>query len=178
MRYMLINVSNSNLQVDLYDPDVSHKNRGLHRIAPSVALSLKKGEGKDILPYFKGSLEKTHDAVLHSRDVLKSLKPSVLSIFVCDDAGKEINADRVLGREPFSPQYYKMIEAGKEYQKKKSEAVQPPPPVKVEEEKIEKSEIENIVLTPVEVKIEELKVEKKVEELKVDKKKPTKKGKK
>ncbi len=96
MRYMLVNSSPGNLQVDLYDPETSYNNRNLHRPGPVVALSLRKGQAQDILKYFEGSVEKAHKAVLHSRDSLKMFRPGMLYTYVCDDLGRPINVDVLL----------------------------------------------------------------------------------
>ena len=100
MRYMLVNTSRGNLQVDLFNPEHSYKSRNLHRMAPVVSLNLGKGKSVDLLPYFDGSLEKAHDCVKHSRDVLRMLRPDRLHIYVCDDAGERVDVEALLGNAP------------------------------------------------------------------------------
>jgi len=99
MQYLLINMSQGNLQVDLHDPERAtlKKNQKLHREAPVISLNIKKGANVDILPIFDGSLEKTHECVKYSRDVIRALRPDRLNIFVCDDENKEIDIDALLG---------------------------------------------------------------------------------
>ena len=97
MRYMLVNVSEGNLPIDLHHPDVSYQRMKMRRLGPDVAISLPRGESIDILPHFKGSLERAHAAVKHSRDVMKLLNPNQLHIYVCDDAGTHIDIEKLLG---------------------------------------------------------------------------------
>jgi hypothetical protein len=101
MRYCLVNVSSGNLQIDLFSPDpVPYKQKNLHRMSPTVAVSLPKGSSVDILKYFENSVEKAHAAVKHSVDVLKLVRPGVLSVRVLDDDGKEIDPDALMGKKP------------------------------------------------------------------------------
>jgi len=104
MKYLLMNQSQGNLQVDLFSPTTTYKNRNLHRMAPVVSLNLKKGTSTDLLPHFGGSLEKTHECVKHSRDVLRLLRPDRLIVLVCDDDSNEIDVDALLGKIPEKPE--------------------------------------------------------------------------
>jgi len=97
MRYMLVNVSEGNLPIDLHHPDVSYQRMKMRRLGPDVAVSIPRGESIDILPHFKGSLERAHAAIKHSRDVMKLLNPNQLHIYVCDDAGNRIDVEKLLG---------------------------------------------------------------------------------
>lgn len=97
MRYMLVNVSGGNLQVDLHNPNKTHTQRSLNRMGPDVALRIPRGESVDILPHFGGSLEKAHTIIKYSRDVLRLLSPSQLCIYLCDDAGNQLDPDKLLG---------------------------------------------------------------------------------
>jgi hypothetical protein len=99
MRYMLVNVSEGNLPVDLHRPDKPQQWIKMRRLGPDVAISLPRGESIDILPHFGGSLEKAHAAVMHSRDVMKLLNPNQLHIYVCDDTGKRIDIDKLFSVE-------------------------------------------------------------------------------
>jgi predicted flap endonuclease-1-like 5' DNA nuclease len=100
MKYMLVNVSPGNLQVNLFSPEPATPNRRkLHRMGPVVALALGKGMAEDILPHFEGSIEKAHAAVKHSRDTLNLLRPGMLHTYVCDDAGKPVDVDALLGKK-------------------------------------------------------------------------------
>jgi len=99
MRYMLVNVSEGNLPIDLHHPDVSYQRAKMRRLGPDVAVSIPRGESIDILPHFKGSIERAHAAIKHSRDILKLLNPNQLHIYVCDDAGNRIDVDKLLSCE-------------------------------------------------------------------------------
>jgi hypothetical protein len=111
MKYMMVNISSGNIPVDLYTPGITHKNKSLHRVAPAVAISLKRGESVDILRYFGGSLEKAHAAIKHSGDVLKLLRPNQLSIYVCDDNNNRLDPEKLLsGVKPDKPAEVKPVE--------------------------------------------------------------------
>ena len=97
MRYMLVNVSPGNLQLNLYSPNPRYKDVNLNRPGPTVALSIGRGKSEDILPYFNGSVELAHAAVMHSTDTLRTLKPNQLHIFLCDDNGKLLDVDKLFG---------------------------------------------------------------------------------
>ena len=96
MKYKLVNVSGSTIQVDLYDPSVTQQVNRMRRTGPVAALRLNAGESVDILPHFGGSLEKAHASIKHSRQILGHLRPDRLTAFVCDDAGHEVNIERLL----------------------------------------------------------------------------------
>lgn len=66
-------------------------------MGPVAAFSLKKGAAVDILPHFGGSIEKAHAAVKHSKDTLRALRPGVLHTHVCDDNGKPVDVEALLG---------------------------------------------------------------------------------
>ena len=96
MRYMFVNANEGALQVDIHHPDKSTQRKKLHRMGPEVALCLGRGESVDILPYFEGSLELAHAAVKFSSDVVKTIRPDKLHIYVCDDSGEQIDVDKLL----------------------------------------------------------------------------------
>lgn len=96
MRYMLVNISQSNLQIDIHSPDKMPNRYKLNLMGPEVALNIKRGESVDILPHFKGSLEKAHAAIKYSKDVLRLLKPTQLCIKVLDRMNHEIDVDKLL----------------------------------------------------------------------------------
>ena len=94
---MLVNVSPGNVQLDVLSPDRSYKSMNLNRPGKVVALSLKKGGSIDLIPFFDGSLEDTHKAVMYSRDVLAKLRPNMVHTYVCDDDGSPIDVEKLLG---------------------------------------------------------------------------------
>lgn len=96
MQYKLINVNRSDILVEIYDPKPSYKNRNLNRIGPMLALTVKGGSVIDLLPYFNGSLEECHNAVRYSKEIMKCLRPNMLRIYVCDNAGNKIDVDALL----------------------------------------------------------------------------------
>jgi hypothetical protein len=98
MKYKLVNLSTGNLQVNLYSPKkINHNCETLNRPGPVVALNLKRGTAVDILQYFDGSVEKAHESVCYSRDVLRLFGPATLGLFVCDDDDKEIDPKAIIG---------------------------------------------------------------------------------
>lgn len=98
MKYKLVNLSSGNLQINLYSPKkINHNCETLNRPGPVVALSLKKGNAVDILPYFDYSLEKAHESVCYSRDVLRLFGPATLAIFICDDDNKPVDPKAIFG---------------------------------------------------------------------------------
>lgn len=99
MRFVLLNLTSSYLQVDIYNPEIKHRNRSLNRPGPALALRLRNGEARDILPHF-GSLEKTYRAIRYSKDVLRLLRPNQLHITVLDDDGNELDIDALMNRKP------------------------------------------------------------------------------
>lgn len=98
MRFVLLNLTSSYLQVDIYNPEIKHRNRSLNRPGPALALRLRNGEARDILPHF-GSLEKTYRAIRYSKDVLRLLRPNQLHITVLDDDGHELDIDALMNRK-------------------------------------------------------------------------------
>jgi hypothetical protein len=96
MRYMFVNANEGALQIDLHHPDKSTQRKKLHRMGPEVALCLGRGESVDILPYFGGSLELAHASVKFSSDVVKTIRPDKLQIYVCDDSGEQIDVEKLL----------------------------------------------------------------------------------
>ena len=94
---MLINVSPGNLQVNLFSPNITANNKKMNRQGPTIALSLVKGISINILPYFDNSIEKAHAAMKHSRDSLNMLRPGMLHTYICDDNGKQIDVEALLG---------------------------------------------------------------------------------
>lgn len=99
MRYMFVNVNNGGLQLDLRSPSKTYKNKNLNRPGKVVSINLRKGQSLDILPFFDGSLEDAHAAVKYSRDVLKLIRPDRLHIYICDDQGKEVQIEELVGKE-------------------------------------------------------------------------------
>jgi len=97
---MLVNVSGGGLQVDLHSPNQAHKSKTMNRPGPVCALSIKKGQAVDILPYFGGSVEKAHAAVKHSRDALRLIRPDRLHVYVSDDNGKPVDINALMGGKP------------------------------------------------------------------------------
>jgi hypothetical protein len=91
---MLVNTSNENIQLDLCLPERQYQRIKMHRMGADVAITLPRGESKDILPLFGGSLEKTHSILKRSRELL-SLSGRV-AIYVCDDAGNQVDIDKLL----------------------------------------------------------------------------------
>ena len=99
MRYMLVNVSTGNLQVDLRSPEIEYKNKNLNRPGKVASINIIKGDAVNILPYFDASVEKAHKSVKYSRDVLRLLKPTLLHIYVCDDEGQPIDIEKFFGKK-------------------------------------------------------------------------------
>lgn len=99
MRYMLVNVSQGNLQVDLHSPDSNHNLQTLHRPGKVICLNVKRGDSVDLLPYFEGSVEAAHASVKYSRDVLQLLRPNIMHTYVCDDDGVPVEIDKLFGKE-------------------------------------------------------------------------------
>jgi len=131
MKYMLVNVSDGGLQVDLHHPDRSYQRVKMHRMGPDVAINLPRGESKDILPFFDGSLERAHASVKHSRDILQLLKPHQLAIYVCDDAGNRVDIDKLFSvagsDKPVETQKPKPVEPPKVESVETQPAEQPKP---------------------------------------------------
>jgi hypothetical protein len=100
MRYMLVNVSQGNLQVDLRSPEMNHNANSLHRPGKVISLNIKRGESVNLLPHFDGSIEAAHVSVKYSRDVLNLLRPHLMHTYVCGDDGKPIEIEKLLGKEP------------------------------------------------------------------------------
>lgn len=100
MKYLLINMSDGNLQIDLFQPreEVSHKNVSLHRPGPVAAINIQRGTSFDLMTRFP-TLAQAHAAVKNSKDTLKMLKPGVLSRCVMTDNESIIeNVDTYLAR--------------------------------------------------------------------------------
>lgn len=96
MRYLLINKSHSNLQIDLLNPDPHYSYRNLHRPGPVVALKLHAGEARDILPHFGGDFAKAHASITHSKDVIKNVRPDRVHIMLLDDDNNELDIKEYL----------------------------------------------------------------------------------
>ena len=110
MRYMLVNVSQGNLQVDLRSPELSHNLRALNRPGKVISLNITRGESVDLIPHFDGSVEAAHASVKYSRDVLSLLRPHLMHTYVCDDDGTPIDIDKLLGKEVIKKEVIKKEE--------------------------------------------------------------------
>lgn len=99
MKYMLVNVSPSAVQVDLHHPKPQYNRKNLHRPGKVVSLNIQRGMSKDILPYFDGDLEEAHKCVQFSKDTLKNIRPDTLQVYVCDDGMKPLDVKALLGKD-------------------------------------------------------------------------------
>lgn len=100
MKYMLVNVGPGSVQIDLHHPKPSYNKKNLHRPGPVVAINLPRGQSKDILPFFGGSLEEAHKCVKYSKDTIRSLRPDLVHAYVCGDDMKPLDVNALLsGKE-------------------------------------------------------------------------------
>lgn len=95
MQYRLVNAGLGNLQINLYSPEISHKNVSLNRPGPTVALTIKRGESVDLLKYFKTPVE-ARASLYHSKDALAQLKPGTMYEYACDDNGNQVKSDELV----------------------------------------------------------------------------------
>jgi hypothetical protein len=101
MKYLLMNFSDGNMQLNLHTP-VSNAKHGLHRGGPVLALKLERGHSVDLLKHFS-SLQEARAVLRASKDVLRVLQPGRLVECLVHDNGQQIKNIDAYMKNPTPP---------------------------------------------------------------------------